>query len=71
MRTCDFQRLFWLPKLAISGLVSQTDGIIELNYGGTQMVFGKCDGLVHSSEMTAIKVLEEFSALQTMNIVPS
>ena len=54
--TPDLQDLVWIPKLAVFGLVGQTDGIMELNYGGSQLVFGKCDGLVKSFDMTVIQV---------------
>ena len=49
--------------MAVLGLVGQTDGIMELNYGGSQLVFGKCDGLVESFDMTVIQVFEELPVL--------
>ena len=63
--TPDLQDLVWIPKLAVFGLVGQTDGIMELNYGGSQLVFGRCDGLVQSFDMTVIQVFEELPVLLT------
>ena len=62
----DFQDLVWIPKLALSGLVGQTDGITELNYGGSQMIFGKCQGLVKVVDMTAIQVFQALMITNTL-----
>ena len=53
----NLQSLIWIPKLAVHGLVSQTDGLNVLQYGGSQITFGKCQGFVESFDMIAIQVL--------------
>lgn len=46
--------------MSVHGLASQKDGVKELNYVGSQLKFGKCEGEVMSLDMIAIQVMVEF-----------